>query len=173
MLIYLNKDFKGVRKLLIFDRDGTLNYDAGYTYKLKDLRTAPNLNAISTVICKSDFGFAIASNQSGIARALFSFEESLQFTTQLARLICPDLSHWLGYVCCPHIPEENCVCRKPSGLMLETILTHSLLPKADSVFFGNSEVDAGAAWEAKIEFRHSDLSSVARNVESWFSDVSN
>jgi hypothetical protein len=57
--------------------------------------------------------------------------------------------------------------------MLETILTHSLLPKADSVFFGNSEVDAGAAWEAKIEFRHSGLSSVARNVESWFSDVSN
>jgi histidinol-phosphate phosphatase family protein len=173
MLIHLNDNFRGLRKLLIFDRDNTLNYDAGYTYKLEDLKAAPNLSALSTIICRSDFGFAIVSNQSGIDRAYFSFEESLLFTRNLARLICPDLSHWLGFVCCPHTPEKLCVCRKPSGLMLETILTHSLVSKGDSVFFGDSEVDAGAASRAEIEFRLSDVRSIARNVESWFADVSN
>ncbi len=173
MLTHLNDNFPEVSKLLIFDRDNTLNYDAGYTYKLEDFRPAPNLNAISRIICQSNFGFAIASNQSGIDRSYFSFDESLLFTIHLARLICPDLSHWLGYVCCPHVPEKNCKCRKPSGFMLETILTHASVSIEDSVFFGDSEADAGAASQAGIDFRLSDVNSIASNVESWFADVSN
>jgi histidinol-phosphate phosphatase family protein len=173
MLIHLNDNFQEVRKLLIFDRDNTLNYDEGYTYKLEDLRAAASLDVLSKIICGSDFGFAIASNQSGIGRSYFSFEESLLFTTHLARLICPDLSHWLGYVCCPHTPEKNCKCRKPSGLMLETLLTHASVSKGDSVYFGDSEMDARAASQAEIDFRLSDISTIARNVESWFADVSN
>ena len=173
MLAYLNQDFVGSKKLLIFDRDNTLNHDKGYTYKLEDLSVASDLSAISSIVCGSGFGFAIVSNQSGIDRLYFTFQESLLFTNQIARLICPDLSHWLGFICCPHTPEAQCICMKPSASMLDKAISYALLARKDVVFFGDSEVDSGAASRAQIEFRLSNVNNIARRVESWYEDVSN
>jgi D-glycero-D-manno-heptose 1,7-bisphosphate phosphatase len=168
MLIHENTDFdRQVSKLILFDRDGTLNFDNGYTYQLAEIRLAPNIRKVGEAICRNNLGFAIVSNQSGIERGVYSFEESLVFTIEVAKNICPSLEHWVGFFCCPHLPEKNCDCRKPGSLMLEAAISLCDVDKNSAVFFGNTLSDEIAARNAGISFRLTGCDSVNEDFNDW------
>ena len=59
-------------KAVFLDRDGVLNEDAGYTYQLSDLRLLDGVIEGLQSILALDYKVIIITNQSGIARGLFS-----------------------------------------------------------------------------------------------------
>ena len=107
-------------KLVILDRDGTINRDSSdYIKSAAEWQPLPgSLEAIAT-LCHAGWVVTVATNQSGIGRGLFSITDlhamHVKMTQQLAAL-GGEIS---GVFFCPHTPDDHCDCRKPEpGLLL-------------------------------------------------------
>ena len=59
-------------RAVFLDRDGVLNEDNGYTYKLSDLRILDGVVEGLRKISSLGYKLIIVSNQSGIARGFFT-----------------------------------------------------------------------------------------------------
>ena len=108
--------------LIILDRDGVINQDSD------DFIKSPNewqpitgsLDAIAR-LNQAQYRVVIASNQSGIARGLFSIETLNQIHDKM-HLMLADLGGKIDAIFfCPHGPDEQCVCRKPKPGLFEEI----------------------------------------------------
>jgi len=70
------------RKPAVFlDRDGVINYDVGYVYKYKDFKLRLGVVKGLKYLKKNNFRIFIVTNQSGIARGLFT-EKDLKILHQ-------------------------------------------------------------------------------------------
>ena len=56
---------------VIFDRDGVLNEDTGYTHRVEDLRWMPGAISAIRMLNSAGVKVIVATNQSGVARGLF------------------------------------------------------------------------------------------------------
>lgn len=110
------------RKTIFLDRDGTLNFDSGYVFRIGDWHWLPGAVEGIGSFNRAGWLVIVVSNQSGIARGYFTEKE----LASLEKFVSEDLSSknvrvddWLY---CPHLPEitGSCECRKPKpGLLLE------------------------------------------------------
>jgi len=108
-----------MNKFVILDRDGTLNIDEkGYTHKIKDFKfhegVIEGLNLL-----KDNFKFIIITNQSGIGRGYFTEERMQEFNNHLISELKKHKIKIEKIYFCPHTPEQNCDCRKPSIKFIE------------------------------------------------------
>lgn len=108
-------------KLVILDRDGVVNKDSDqYIKSPEEWQAIPgSLEAIAR-LNHEGYHVAIASNQSGIARGLFSTGTLNAIHQKLHRELQQLGGHLDGIFYCPHGPEDGCGCRKPQpGLYLD------------------------------------------------------
>ncbi|HEY5654643.1 MAG TPA: HAD-IIIA family hydrolase, partial [Woeseiaceae bacterium] len=107
-------------KLVILDRDGVINEDSN-DYIKSAAEWVPLPGSIEAIARLSRAGFtvAVASNQSGIGRGLFSRSALYSMHRKMRRLVAA-AGGVLGKIAyCPHAPNDNCDCRKPRpGLLL-------------------------------------------------------
>lgn len=118
----------GKNKFVLLDRDGVINVEKSYLYKIEDFEY--EYRVVESLKILADFGyrFIIITNQSGIAQGYYSKADFLK----LERYIENDLKE-KGVIIektyfCPHYPEgkgeygKNCSCRKPGiGNFLKAI----------------------------------------------------
>lgn len=114
------------RKAVFLDRDGTVIQDMGYGAEVSKLQFLPG--AIEAVKRFNQAGYlvVIVTNQSGVARGLFSEEELEAFNQKLTSLAQERDARIDAIYYCPHHPEGevpihtvDCRCRKPKpGLLL-------------------------------------------------------
>lgn len=108
-------------RLLILDRDGVINADSEAYIKSTD-EWEPLPGSIEAIARLSNKGYliAIASNQSGLARGLFSHSELNAMHRKLRDLVSEQGGRIEIIAFCPHAPGDHCPCRKPRpGLLLE------------------------------------------------------
>lgn len=106
--------------LIILDRDGVINEDSDQYIKSPEewLPIPGSLEAIAK-LKKQGFTVVIATNQSGIARGLYTEETLTQIHYKMSRLLQEYGEGVDGIYYCPHHPEQHCSCRKPApGLFL-------------------------------------------------------
>lgn len=153
-LQFFSSSLDSAQKIAFFDRDGTLNYDEGYTFKGEDLRLLPQGIKVLRVAINNGWTPVVVSNQSGISKGLYSIESARAFNSELRHaLLQLDLllDH---FIFCAHGSFSNCRFRKPDSGMLDFVLKST---RADRfVMFGNSTSDNEAAIKAKIVY--SDIS---------------
>lgn len=100
--------------LVILDRDGVINEDSDDYIKSVD-EWQPITGSIEAIARLSQAGYqvAIATNQSGIARRLFTVE-TLDAMHQKMRSLVTDAGGEIAHIAyCPHGPDDQCDCRKP------------------------------------------------------------
>ena len=108
-------------KLVILDRDGTINEDRDDFVKSAD-EWLPLPGALEAIARLNQAGWhaVVATNQSGIGRGLFDMSALNAMHTKMNLQL-----HKLGgridaVFFCPHTPQEGCTCRKPlPGLFLQ------------------------------------------------------
>jgi D-glycero-D-manno-heptose 1,7-bisphosphate phosphatase len=108
-------------KLIILDRDGVINEDRDDYVKSRD-EWIPIPNSLEAIALLSQAGYVltIATNQSGIARGLYSLSELHAMHQKMMDLLKPLGGKIDGIFFCPHVDEDQCLCRKPKpGLMHE------------------------------------------------------
>lgn len=137
-------------KMVILDRDGVINRDSDNYIKSPDewIALPGSLEAI-TRLKKAGYLVTVASNQSGVARGLFSEEDLQKIHAKLEQQLAMRGSGVDGIFYCPHGPKDNCICRKPKPGLLFQIAAKFDIELAQTPFVGDSISDVKAAEMAK------------------------
>ncbi|MFT0533643.1 D-glycero-beta-D-manno-heptose 1,7-bisphosphate 7-phosphatase [Castellaniella hirudinis] len=108
-------------KLIILDRDGVINEDSDAYIKSPDewVPIPGSLEAIGR-LSQAGWRVVVASNQSGLARGLFTME-TLGDIHQRMRQAASEVGGRIDAIFfCPHGPGAQCDCRKPKpGMLLD------------------------------------------------------
>lgn len=114
------------RRAIFIDRDGTLNEEVGYIRDLAEFRLFDFAAEAIRLVNEAGWLVIVVTNQSGIARGLFSEEFLAQVHGQMQAELERDGARVDGIYFCPHHPTTgdapyriSCNCRKPQpGLLL-------------------------------------------------------
>ncbi|RYX93124.1 MAG: D-glycero-beta-D-manno-heptose 1,7-bisphosphate 7-phosphatase [Comamonadaceae bacterium] len=135
-------------KLVILDRDGTINRDSDDFVKTPDEWT-PLPGALEAIARLNHAGWhvVIASNQSGLGRGLFDVASLNAMHAKMHKLLAAVGGRVDAVFYCPHSPEEKCTCRKPLPGLFEQIGARFGVPLKGVPTVGDSLRDllAGAA----------------------------
>ena len=118
-------------KLVILDRDGVINIDSDQYIKSADewIPLPGSLEAIAE-LNQAGYQVTVATNQSGLARGLFTINDLHAMHQKMMDLLAPMGGRVDSIFFCPHVDEDQCNCRKPlPGLMRDIA---SRYRKADS-----------------------------------------
>ncbi len=145
-------------RVLILDRDGTLNVDSGYTHRIEDLSIVhESIDFLARAVALG-FGLVIATNQGGAALGKFSIDQALKFNLELSQKFASEGIIFSSIYICFHHPDSpsfnkrTCLCRKPKPGLLERIILDYQLDKIKTIMVGDQETDAAAAKAAGIGF---------------------
>ena len=126
-------------KLLILDRDGTLNRSREDHVASAD-EWEPLPNALEAVARLNQGGWRVvlATNQSGIGRGLFDMASLNAIHTKMHRQLSTAGARVDAVFFCPHAPEDGCGCRKPLPGLFEQVGARYGIPLANVPAAGNS-----------------------------------
>ena len=138
----------GPRGLVILDRDGVINRDSREFVKSVDewIPLPGSIEAIAT-LSRAGFTVAIASNQSGLARALFDRHALRNMHRKLRRLVAGQGGRVDRIEICPHGPGDGCHCRKPAPGLYERLgrRYHTSLEGVPAIGDSLRDLEAAAA----------------------------
>jgi D-glycero-D-manno-heptose 1,7-bisphosphate phosphatase len=139
-------------KLIILDRDGTINYDSdAYIKSPEEWRPLEgSLEAIAR-LTQADYRIAVATNQSGIARGLFDTTTLIAIHNTMQRALGQVGGRIDAFFFCPHAADSACECRKPRPGMLIEIAKRFNVSLDDTYMVGDAlrDLEAAAAAGAK------------------------
>ena len=139
-------------KLVILDRDGTINQDSDqYIKSPAEWKPIPgSLGAIAR-LTQGGWRIVVATNQSGIARGLFDMATLNAIHTEMHRAVIQAGGRIDAIFFCPHAADSNCECRKPKpGLLREIAARLDVeLPGVPMIGDALRDVEAAAAVGAK------------------------
>jgi D-glycero-D-manno-heptose 1,7-bisphosphate phosphatase len=109
-------------KLIILDRDGTINEDRDDYVKSPD-EWAPIPGSLEAIARLNHAGWhtVIATNQSGLGRGLFDMAALNAMHVKMNRLLAVLGGRIDAVFFCPHAPADACACRKPAPGLIELI----------------------------------------------------
>ncbi len=141
------------RKSIFLDRDGVIvdNSEYYYIWKKEQLTFVEGVFENLKALNSNGFQLFIVSNQGGIARGIYTKREMEDFHRELISIFQDHQIEIVEVLFCPHHPEiEKCLCRKPSGLMIEKMIAKYRLNKSECLLIGDSESDMEAAEKTGI-----------------------
>ena len=109
-------------KLIILDRDGTINHDRDDYVKSAD-EWIPLPGALQAVARLNHAGWhvVVATNQSALGRGLFDVAHLNAMHSKMHKLLAAHGGKIDAVFYCPHAPSEACRCRKPMPGLFEQI----------------------------------------------------
>ena len=130
----------GGKRFVLLDRDGTINVERHYLSDPEQVELLPN--AARGLAEMAGLGLAVVTNQSGLGRGYFDAARLAQIHDRLRTLLREAAAVELdGIYCCPHVPEDDCVCRKPrTGLIDQAARELQFLP-SQSFVIGDKACD--------------------------------
>ena len=133
-------------KLVILDRDGTINHDSDqYIKSPEEFRPIKgSLEAIAR-LTQADYRIVVATNQSGIARGLFDTRTLFAIHDALLRALAQVGGRIDAFFFCPHKAEDRCACRKPQPGMLLEVARRFNVALDDVYMVGDAQRDLEAA----------------------------
>ena len=109
-------------KLVILDRDGTINQDRDdYVKSAEEWIPLPGALEAIARLNHAGWRVVVASNQSGLGRGLFDVAALNAMHTKMHKLLAAAGGRIDAVFYCPHSPEEPCNCRKPLPGLFEQI----------------------------------------------------
>lgn len=137
-------------KTIFLDRDGVINKEVGYLSKKDDFIFIDGIFLACRKFSELGYRIIIVTNQSGIARGLYSIIDYQKLTKWMLNEFENNNVFITDVFYCPHDPKASCKCRKPNpGMLLEAKKKYSISMK-NSWLIGDKETDIQAARSAGI-----------------------
>ena len=150
----------GGRRAAFLDRDGVINIDHGYTYRIEDFSFVPGTLDACCALVEVGYALVVVTNQSGIGRGLYTEQDFHALTAWMQAQFAQASAPLAGVYFCPHHPTEahgdyrrQCDCRKPAPGMLLRAAQELHLDLSRSVLFGDRASDLQAARAAGVPQR--------------------
>jgi D-glycero-D-manno-heptose 1,7-bisphosphate phosphatase len=133
-------------KLVILDRDGTINHDSDSFIK-SPAEWRPIEGSLEGIarLTQAGFRIVVATNQSGIARGLLDTATLVSIHDTLQRAAAQAGGRIDAFFFCPHAADSACKCRKPEpGMLLEVARRFNISP-GNTYMVGDALRDVQAA----------------------------
>lgn len=137
-----------LRPAVFLDRDGVLNAESTEFIKSpSELKIFPCAGSAIARLNRAGYAVVVVSNQSGVARGLFSWEDLAAMERKLRRSIARAGGRIDAFYYCPHLPGTGCDCRKPAPGMILRASQDLGLDLSRSFMIGDRahDIEAGAA----------------------------
>jgi D-glycero-D-manno-heptose 1,7-bisphosphate phosphatase len=139
-------------KLIILDRDGTINVESDDFIKTPE-EWLPLPGALEAIARLNHAGWhtIIASNQSGLGRGLFDVAALNAIHAKMHKLLGALGGRMDAVFYCPHTPTDDCSCRKPLPGLFNQIIERTSVEAHTIPSAGDSLRDMQAAAAAGCE----------------------
>ena len=142
------------RKAAFIDRDGVLNEERAFVHRAEDFAFVPGAIAALQALQAAGYLLVVITNQSGIARGLYSEADYLALTAHVLERLRAAGVQLDAVEYCPHLADApveryriDCDCRKPKpGMLTRAIRALDIDPKTSFIVGDRlSDIDAGRA----------------------------
>lgn len=145
-------------KAAFFDRDGVLNVDKSYLYKIEDLEWIDGAKEALAYLTQQGYTVFVVTNQSGIARGYYTVDDMNKLHNYMEQQVAAEGGKIEKFYYCPHLPEGKiaeyaveCDCRKPKpGLILRSFEEYDI-DKDAAFLIGDKPRDVESAEAAGIK----------------------
>ncbi len=146
------------RPCVFLDRDGVLNVDRGYTFRVEDLEWMPGAIHAVRAINNAGYRAIVITNQAGIARGLYSEEDMHGFHNEMQRRLRAAGARLDAFYFCPFHAEATDVRyrvadhpdRKPRPGMILRAIRDWNIRAGGSFVVGDKATDMEAAAGANL-----------------------
>jgi len=141
-----------MQKVLFLDRDGVINVEKDYLYKIEDFEFIDGIIDLCKFYEQNDFIIIVVTNQSGIAREYYSETDFSILTHWMIKEFEKNGVHISSVYHCPHHPSISgkCSCRKPNPGMLLQAAEEFDIDFSKSIIIGDKERDIEAGINAGV-----------------------
>ena len=147
------------RPAIFLDRDGTINEDKGYTYKIKDLKFLKGVIKGLKLITKKKFYIFIVTNQAGIAKGYFTIKQFENFQKFMKRRLIDHQIFINDIEYSPFHPQgklkkfkRRSNLRKPGNLMIKNLIAKWPIDFNKSFMIGDKKTDELCAKKSRLNF---------------------
>jgi len=137
-------------KVVFLDRDGVINREKNYLYKIEDFEFIDGVFSSLKYLQNLGYKLVIITNQSGIGRGYYTFEQYDILTKWIKEKFLENNIFISAIYCCPHAPNEECICRKPQIGMIEQARSILDIDYKNSWLIGDKSSDIQTALNANI-----------------------
>lgn len=142
-----------MQKALFLDRDGVINVEKNYLYKIEDFEFIDGIFNLCKYYQDNGYKIFIVTNQSGIARNYYSDKDFEILTLWMIKEFNKNNIKIDKVSYCPHHPAitEKCNCRKPKPGMLNALELDFNIDMKNSIIIGDKERDIEAGLNAGLK----------------------
>lgn len=128
-------------RALFLDRDGTIIEDRGYIRDPALVQLLPGAADVLRELQDAGWALVVVSNQSGVGRGLITPAEMDAVQARFLEVMTAAGVEITASYFCPHRPDENCCCRKPSPFHVEQAAREYGLDLGKSWMMGDRKSD--------------------------------
>ncbi len=123
-----------MNKAIFLDRDGTINVEKHYLYKISDFEFLPGVVDALRKLQRAGYLLIIVTNQSGIGRGYYTEADFQKLNDWMVSTLKEQGVTIADVYYCPHLPDaqvevyrKECNCRKPKlGMYQQAILDYNI-----------------------------------------------
>lgn len=147
-----------VDKVVFLDRDGTINTEKNYLYKIEDFEFIEGAEEGIKLLNENGYRVVVVTNQAGVARGYYSESDVEKLHAYINDRLKECGAFIDGFFYCPHHPEHGigkyklaCKCRKPETGMFKKAEELYNIDKSNSYMVGDnvSDINAGINYGIK------------------------
>ncbi len=141
-----------MKRALFLDRDGVINIEKDYLYKIEDFEFINGIFELCKYYQNLGFIIIVVTNQSGIARGYYTEDNFNKLTSWMLLEFSNNGIDIKKVYYCPHHPDISgvCSCRKPNPGMLIDASEEFNIDLKNSILVGDKERDIEAGLSAGL-----------------------
>ena len=145
------------RKAAFIDRDGVINVERGFLHRVEEFVFLPGAVESLRWLQAADYLLVVITNQSGIARGLYTEADYLKLTAFMQQRLLSAGVELSAVEYCPHLADAqlaefrlDCDCRKPRPGMLRRAAVALDVDLPASILVGDRATDIQAGRSAGV-----------------------
>lgn len=157
------------QKAIFLDRDGVINIDKAYVYKIEDFEFCEGVFEALHHFKNLGYLLIIVTNQSGIGRGYYRETDFQTLSAWMKQEFLHVNIEIDAIYHCPHAPEVGCECRKPKSGLFQKAIEDFNIDASASWMIGDKETDREAALGVGVK---NTIVLGTRNVKSILDTIS-
>jgi imidazoleglycerol-phosphate dehydratase / histidinol-phosphatase len=155
--------------VLFVDRDGTLIEEPpdNQVDRLDKLRLLPGVIAALAELRRAGYRLVMVSNQDGLGSARYPRERFEQVQGFLLQLLASQGIEFEQVFICPHLEQEQCLCRKPRTGLVTEYLRRQPIDRERSAMIGDRDTDLEFAQDLGIRGLRVSVDAEPDSQHSW------